>query len=112
MWKFHRRYHGQGQHQGFLGVVAHYVDHKGDLQDLPIALPQLTGAHTGDKMAEVVTEILYPFNISSSTLGYFVLDNAANNDTTMEKLASISSFDFNVTHRHLRCGAHTLNLIS
>jgi hypothetical protein len=49
-------------------------------------------------MAEVVTEILYPFNISSLTLGYFILDNAANNDTIMEKLASISSFDFNVTY--------------
>jgi hypothetical protein len=49
-------------------------------------------------MAEVVIKILYLFNISSLILGYFVLDNAANNDTTIEKLASISSFDFNVTY--------------
>ncbi|KAI2479859.1 hypothetical protein Ptr902_09124 [Pyrenophora tritici-repentis] len=33
------------------------------IRDLPIALPQLTGAHTGEKIAEVVTIVLQEFGI-------------------------------------------------
>jgi hypothetical protein len=42
----------KGGKRGFLGVVAHFVDSRGILQDLPIALPQLTGAHSGERMVE------------------------------------------------------------
>lgn len=45
-------------------------------RDLPIALPQLTGAHTGERIAEVVGNIIDVFGITQSQLGYFVLDNA------------------------------------
>lgn len=41
----------KGGKRGFLGVVAHYVDYQGNVQDLPIALPQLTSAHSGEAMA-------------------------------------------------------------
>jgi hypothetical protein len=54
---------------------------------LPIALPQLTGAHSDEKIAEVVLSILQQFGISSRTIGYFVLDNASNNDTTIHAIA-------------------------
>jgi hypothetical protein len=47
-----------GRKRGFLGVVAHFVSSSGELTDLPIALPQLTGAHTGLKIAEVVDQTL------------------------------------------------------
>ncbi|KAA8613949.1 hypothetical protein PtrV1_12857 [Pyrenophora tritici-repentis] len=90
--KIHISFNGwtmQGGKRGFLGVVAHFVSSSGGLTDLPIALPQLTGAHTG--------------------LGYFVLDNAANNDTAIAVVAEI--YDFLLVHRRLRCGPHTLNLI-
>jgi hypothetical protein len=45
----------KGGKRSFLGVVAHYVNSHGNLQDLPIALPQLTGAYSGKKMAKVVS---------------------------------------------------------
>jgi hypothetical protein len=44
----------QGGKRGFLGVVAHFVSSSGELTDLPIALPQLTGAYTGVRIAKVV----------------------------------------------------------
>ena len=44
----------KGGKRGFLGVVAHYADASGKLVDLPIALPQLTGAHTSERIAEVI----------------------------------------------------------
>jgi hypothetical protein len=47
----------KGGKRGYLGMVAHYVDSYGNLKDLPIALPQLAGAHSGEAMADVVMSI-------------------------------------------------------
>ncbi|KAI1522473.1 hypothetical protein PtrSN001C_011831 [Pyrenophora tritici-repentis] len=99
----------KGGKRGFLGVVAHYVDSKAELRDVPIALPQLSGAHSGEMMAEVVIETLQDFGINAQSIGYFVLDNASNNDCTVEVLAH--KYGFNAAHRRLRCGPHTLNLV-
>ncbi|KAH7563688.1 Dimerhypothetical proteinTnphypothetical proteinhAT domainhypothetical proteincontaining protein [Bipolaris maydis] len=95
--------------RGFLGIVAHYVDSQGNIVDLPIALPQLTGAHTGERIAEIVLETLRQFNVDSDCIGYFVLDNARNNDAAVDAIARMVGFD--ASHRRLRCGPHTINLI-
>ena len=42
-------------------------------------------------------------------MGYFVLDNAQNNDTTLAELAKKMNFD--PKERRLRCIGHILNLI-
>jgi hypothetical protein len=42
-------------------------------------------------------------------LGYFVLDNATNNNTAIAALSKANNF--NHTHRRLRCSPHTLNLV-
>jgi hypothetical protein len=88
--KVHLSFNGwttKGGKRSFLGVVAHFVESRGDLQDLPIALPQLTGAHSGERMAEVVIKTLQDFKITSQSIGYFVLNNATNNDSTVAILA-------------------------
>jgi hypothetical protein len=76
---------------------------------LPIALPQLTGAHSGKSIAEVVIKTLQDFKITSQSISYFVLNNATNNDSTVAIVAQ--EYGFNATYRRLRCGPHTLNLI-
>lgn len=81
----------------------------GDVLDLPIELPQLTGAHTGERLAEVINLTLTSYGITPLKLGYFVLDNAHNNDTAIAALSRLNSFI--PSHRRLRCGPHTLNLI-
>ena len=110
--KIHVSFNGwttKGGKKGYLGIVAHYVNSKGELVDLPIALPQLMGAHSGENMAEIVHKTLHKFGVTPRMIGYFVLDNAYNNDTTIRSLAS--KMGFNATHQRLRCGPHTLNLI-
>ncbi|KAI1569536.1 Dimer-Tnp-hAT domain containing protein [Pyrenophora tritici-repentis] len=82
----------KGGKRGYLGSVVHYVDARGNLQDLPIALPQLTGAHSGQKMAEVVLKTLDLFSINAQIVGYFRLG-------------------FSASDRRHRCGPHTLNLV-
>jgi hypothetical protein len=56
----------KGGKQGYLGLVAHFVSYIGVITDLPIALPQLMGAHPGDNIAEVVLKVLEDFSISLS----------------------------------------------
>jgi hypothetical protein len=99
----------KGGKHGFLGVVAHYVNSTGNLTDLPIALPQLTGTHTGKKIAEIVGKTLQQFGINSRTVGYFMLNNATNNDAAVLRIAE--QMDLTAAHRRLCWGAHTLNLI-
>jgi hypothetical protein len=95
-----------GGKRSFLGIVAHFVLTS---SQMPIALPQLTGAHTGVRIAEVVDQTLQQCGVHSATLGYFVFDNMANNDTAIAVVAEI--YDLLPVHRRLRCGPHTLNLI-
>ncbi|KAI1566127.1 hypothetical protein PtrEW13061_011860 [Pyrenophora tritici-repentis] len=82
---------------------------KGVIQDLPIDLPQLAGAHTGEAIAETIIKTLEAYSITREKLGYFVLDNAANNNTAIAAVAR--AYDFDAAHRRLRCGPHTLNLV-
>jgi hypothetical protein len=98
----------KGGKRGFFSIIAHFCDASGTVRDLPIALPQLTGAHTGERIAEVVAKTLKTFNINSN-LGYFVLDNAYANNTAITKLAKL--YGFEARHCRLRCGPHTLNLV-
>jgi hypothetical protein len=77
----------KGGKKGFVSIVAHYVKADGKLCDLPIALPQLTGCHTSERMAEVVLTILQKFCISPRKVGYFMLNNASNNDSKIQAIA-------------------------
>jgi hypothetical protein len=49
------------------------------------------------------------YGITLANVGYFVLDNASNNDTAVAALAL--AFGLTPSYRRLRCGPHTLNLV-
>jgi hypothetical protein len=69
----------KGGKRGFFGVVAHFVDQYGEIRDVVIDLPQLSGSQSGDRIAGCVAKTLQSFGILLQKLGYFVLDNASNN---------------------------------
>jgi hypothetical protein len=52
------RWMTKGGKRSFLGIIAHYVDGEGNLKDLPITLPQLTGAYSGERIAHVISKTL------------------------------------------------------
>ncbi len=54
--------------------------------------------------------LLQRFGINNDNLGYFVLDNAKNNDTTLRELAKEMGFD--PILKRLRCMGHIINLIA
>jgi hypothetical protein len=60
--------------------------------------------------AKVILPLLTRFGITIANLGYFTLDNAPNNDTTLVELAKVLKFD--PKEKRLRCIGHILNLIA
>lgn len=54
--------------------------------------------------------LLQRFGITADNLGYFVLDNASNNDTTLTELSKKMGFD--PQGKRLRCMGNILNLIA
>lgn len=53
--------------------------------------------------------MLIEFGINASRLGYFVLNNARNNNTAVAALTG--EFNFNPEHRRLRCIGHILSRV-
>jgi hAT family C-terminal dimerisation region len=63
--------------------------------------------HTGVNIASHVKGVIESFEIQHK-IGYFVLDNASNNDTAMESLGA--EFRINGEERRVRCFGHIINL--
>ena len=91
------------------GIVVHFINNTGNLQTFLLSLPELVGSHKGINIAEEVGAILSEFGIQER-VGYFVLDNASNNDTAVEALAE--EFGFDMKERRLRCAGHIINLVA
>jgi hypothetical protein len=63
------------------------------IQDLPINLLQLADAYTGEAIAETIIKTLKAHSITCDKLGYFVLNNAANNNTAIVAVACVYNFN-------------------
>jgi hypothetical protein len=75
-----------------LGMVAHFIAEDGQLRHPVLALRELREEHTGENVSKLVMDVVKDYGIASK-LGYFMMDNASNNDTMMEFL-SISKSPF------------------
>ena len=73
--------------QGMLATVSHFVDENVKLQTLLLSLKEIQGQHTGENMAQIVLETLDDYEIRNS-LGYFVIDNAENNDIILKHISN------------------------
>ena len=69
-----------------LGVVAHYVTEDGQLEHTTLAMKDIDGEHDGGNLASTILEVIEDWGFASK-LGYFVMDNAGNNDTMMQALS-------------------------
>jgi hypothetical protein len=68
-----------------LGIVGHFVSEDGQLQQCVLALKELNGEHTGEDLATVLISVIGNWGFASK-IGYFMMDNASNNDTMMRSL--------------------------
>ena len=69
-------------------IVAHFVDETMKLQTLLLGLKELQKPHTGENMAFAVLATVDDYEIRN-LLGYFVMDNAENNDTMVKSISRV-----------------------
>jgi hypothetical protein len=73
-------------------------------------VPEISARHTGENIAEEVYRVLDAFGISKK-VGYAVLDNADNMDTSMDELEALLGWEEGEgKERRGRCFGHILNL--
>jgi hypothetical protein len=99
----------------FLGIVGHWCDIDHNLQTALLALPRVTGAHSGVNIAAALVTALDSYEVSNN-LGYIMLDNATNNDTTVESIINELESRGIITsmtalEMRLRCIGHIINLV-
>jgi hypothetical protein len=111
-----------------LGIIAHFVDEGGKLRHCTLALKDILGEHTGESLAKAVLEALEEWGFISK-LGFFIMDNAPNNDTMMKalqrgdyplsylvymltliELAKLWRLKYDAKTHRLRCQGHIINL--
>ncbi|KJZ74134.1 hypothetical protein HIM_05666 [Hirsutella minnesotensis 3608] len=96
-----------------LGVVAHYVSEDSQLEHHVLALKDIDGEHDGSHLAAAILEVVDDWGFASK-LGYFVMDNASNNDTMMRylSLSLLRRFDikYDAKSHRVRCQGHIINL--
>lgn len=91
----------------YVAVVAPWLDEK-KLRQALLGLPLLKGPHSGENVASVISSVVDYYDIST-LLGYFMIDNAKNNRTTVAELAK--RYPTVKASSQLRCCGHILNLI-
>jgi hypothetical protein len=73
------------------GVVAHFLTKNFKPKSILLAIPEQTESHAGIDIAKGVEAVIDDFEISDN-LGYFILDNASNNNTAIETLGKKYGF--------------------
>jgi len=100
-------------YRAFLGIVTHWLDQNYKLQSTVIGMRRFYGQHTGENQANCFFNIIKPYEINDK-IGYFTLDNASNNRTTMQHIAKQlmeEGISFDPIERRLRCFGHVINLV-
>jgi hypothetical protein len=93
-----------------VGIVAHYLDKDLVVQSTLIGMRRVKGAHTGENIAEAMIPVLVEMGVVSR-LGFFVGDNAGNNDTCWRAICRKLRPDIKAPdNRRVRCLGHILNL--
>lgn len=113
-----------------LGIVSHYTNEQGALQQSVLAMKELRGEHSGENLASVLLEVVEDYQIISK-IGYMMMDNAENNNTMMTHLSASMilyiilftlpnkitldlqtqhEFFYDPKHFRLRCNGHIINL--
>ena len=91
------------------GICVHYIDAKGQIRDFLLALLEQLGEYSGFNYADTVGSIIFEFGLTDQ-IGWFIMDNAYNNDTAVDNLAI--EFGFNSEECRVRCVAHIFNLVA
>ncbi|CAA7257320.1 unnamed protein product [Cyclocybe aegerita] len=96
----------------FLAIVAHYITNDGELEELLINFKEIIREHSGENMVSMVWETLELYGLKGKIVS-LVMDNAFNNDTLVEGIASRckqEGIPFSAQDARGRCMPHTIHL--
>jgi hypothetical protein len=100
-------------HKALLAITAHWTSPNYAAIATLLAIKELHGSHTGANISELIYSVAEEYDIIQK-LGFFQMDNADNNDTSLvwlnTKIVSSGGVGFDSKERRLRCFAHILNL--
>jgi hypothetical protein len=98
---------------GAIGFTVQFVTEDQGVQSLVVRIKELEGQHSGENMAEAIMEFIREYGIASK-VGYFMMDNAANMNTMIDKVSDELEHEFDVFYdplpHRLRCVGHIINL--
>ena len=100
-------------HKAMIAIVAHWTAEDYEVKSALLAIREVHGEHSGLNIADVVYPVMKEYDIHSR-FGYFVGDNATNNNTSIECLDQLMQDDgyegFETAKRRLRCFAHEMQI--
>ena len=97
-----------------LGVCCHFMDPKWRIRTVILGIKRLVGSHHGVNIAPLIDDIFQRYQLDKK-LGYFVMDNAGDNDTALravEKHLLSRGIVWNADAHRLRCFGHIINLVA
>ena len=90
----------------------HYTDENGTLQQSVLALQKVEGQYTGKNLASIMLSVAEEYQIQLK-LGFFIGNNAGNNDTIIRTISSSlvkDDISYDPKIHCLRCNDHIINL--
>jgi len=92
-----------------IAIVAHWTAEDYDVKSALLAIREVHREHSSKNITNVVYPVMKEYDMHSK-FGYFVGDNATNNNTSIEFLDELMRDDgyggFEPVKRRLRCFAH------
>lgn len=101
-------------HWSILSVNAHFIDKQGKRRTERLAFRRILGEHTGDNIGATLLAVVKEWSIGGR-IGYFIADNASNNDPAIDMVLKALYPNMSVKarkSRRLRCLGHITNLIA
>jgi hypothetical protein len=91
------------------GIAAHFIGHQGHVQTVLLALRRMTGAHSGDQIAEIIISVVREYDFTER-LGVYIGDNAESNDTAWKATLNLLHPGRDPKASRSRCLGHIINL--
>jgi hypothetical protein len=97
-----------------IAITAHWTSSNYTIQTTLLAIREVPGEHTGENISKTVYTIAKEYDIVEK-LGYFMMNGAYNNDTTIRhldrRIREGGGVGFDEKERRLRCFAHIMNRV-
>jgi hypothetical protein len=77
-----------GDKLSLTSICVHIIDAHSVVQNFILGLLELYRQHSGVDIASVIVITLTNFRVNKNSVGYFVLDNAYNNNTAVASLTN------------------------